>query len=138
MDLGSLTMQEPPVEDHEYLLFVQCCPDPGSSLDDREIDKALGVLDDRTRAPHRWRTEVEAWTDSSPVDAHEPRRRVREYVILSDDPRAAFDLLRPLLGSAGLPEVCRAAYRRREEGATCQVLWPEGDTRPFEPLFEKE
>ena len=136
MDLGSLTRQEPPAEDHEYLLFVQCCPDPGSSLDDRAIDGALGVPDDRTRASHRWHTEV--WTGFSPLDAHEPRRRVREYVILSDDPRAAFDLLRPLQGSAGLPEVCRAAYRRREEGARCQVLWPEGDTEPFEPLFEDE
>ena len=89
-------MQEPAVEDHENLLFVQCCTDTENSLDDRAIDKALGVFDYRTRPPHRWHTEVEVWTDSSPVDAHEPRRRVREYVILSDHPRAAFDLLRPL------------------------------------------
>ena len=136
MDLGSLTMQEPPVEDHEYLLFVQCCPDPGSSLDDRAIDGALGVPDDRTRAPHRWHAEL--GTDFSPLEAHEPRRRVREYVILSDDPRAAFDLLRPLLDSAGLLQVARAAYGRREAGATCQMLWPEGGTAPFEPLFEDE
>ena len=88
------------------------------------------------RAPHRWHTEVEA--GFSPLDAHEPRSRVREYVILSDDPRAAFDLLRPLLESAGLLEVSRAAYRRREAGATCQMLWPEGDTDTFEPLFDDE
>jgi hypothetical protein len=70
MSLGSLTMQEPPGEDHEYLLFVQCCPDPGSSLDDRAIDVALGVPGDRTRATHRWHTEVE--TVLLPLDAHEP------------------------------------------------------------------
>jgi hypothetical protein len=115
---------------------VQCCPDPGSSLDDRAIDVALGVPDLRTRATHRWHTEVE--TVLLPLDAHEPRRRVREYVILSDDPRAAFDLLRPLLESDGLLEVFRTAYRRREAGATCQMLWPEDDTVPFEPLFEDE
>jgi hypothetical protein len=51
IDLGSLTMEEPPVEDHEYFLFLQCCPDPESSLDDRAIDGALGVPDDGTRAP---------------------------------------------------------------------------------------
>jgi hypothetical protein len=93
---------------------------------------------DRTRAPHRWHAEFEVWTDSSPADAHEPRRRVREYVILSDDPRMAFDLLRPLLESAGLLKVTRAAYRRREAGATCQMLWPEGDTDSFESLFDDE
>jgi hypothetical protein len=117
-------------------LFVQCCPDPGDSLDDRAIDGALGVPDDRTRASHGWHAEL--GPVFSPVDAHEPRRRVREYVILSDDPRAAFDLLRPLLESAGLLEVSRAAYRRRAEQATCQMLWPEGDTEPFEPIFEDD
>jgi hypothetical protein len=136
MDLGSLRRQEPPAEDHEYILFVQCCPDPGSSLRDRAIDEVLGVPDDRTRAPHRWHTEVS--TDFSPLDVHESRGRVREYVILSDDPRAAFDLLRPLLVSGGLLEVSRAAYRRREAGAACQMLWPEGDTDSFEPLFDEE
>jgi hypothetical protein len=136
MTLDSLTLQEPPVEDHEYLLFVQCCPDPGSSLDDRVIDGALGVLDDRTRASHRWHAELGSVFSS--LDAHEPERHVREYVILSDDPGVAFELLRPLLESARLLEVSRAAYRRREAGATSQMLWPEGDTEPFEPLFEDE
>jgi hypothetical protein len=134
MDLGSFTRQEPPIEDHEYLLFVQCCPDPGDSLDDRAIDGALGVPDYGTRAPHRWYTET--WTEFSPLDALESRRHAREYVILSDDPRVAFDLLRPLLESAGLLDVSRAAYRRREDAATCQMLWPEGDAEPFEPIFE--
>jgi hypothetical protein len=115
---------------------VQCCPDLGDSLDDRAIDGALGVPDDRTRAPHCWYTEV--WTGFSPLDASEPGRCVREYVILSDDPRSAFDLLRPLLGSSGLLDVSRAAYRRREDGETCQMLWPEGDTQPFEPVFEDD
>jgi hypothetical protein len=136
MTLGSVTIQEPPIDDHEYLLFVQCCPDPGDSLDDRAIDGALGVPDDRTRASHRWHAEL--GPVFSPVDAHEPRRDVREYVILSDDPRAAFDLLRPLLDSAGLLQVARAAYGRREAGATYQMLWPQGDTDPFEPIFEDE
>jgi hypothetical protein len=136
ISLGSLTMQEPPVEDHEYLLFVQCSPDPGDSLDDRAIEGALGIVDDRTRAPHRWHTEH--WTSFSPLDDYKSQHSVREYVILSDDPRAAFDLLRPLLESAGLIDVSRAAYRRREAGATCQMLWPEGDTGPLELLFEDE
>jgi hypothetical protein len=136
MDLDSVTRQEPPAEDHEYLLFVQSCPDPGSYLGDQAIDGALGVPNDWTRVPHRWRTVI--WPGFSPLDAHESRCRVSEYVILSDDPRAAFDLLRPLLESAGLLDVSRAAYRRREAGAPCQMLWPEGDTAPFEPLFEDE
>jgi hypothetical protein len=136
MDLGPVTIQEPPIEDHEYLLFVQCCPDRGDSLDDRAIDGALGVPDDRTRASHRWHAEL--GTVFSPLDAHEPRRCVREYVILSDDPRSAFDLLKPLLDSSGHLEVSRAAYRQREAGATCQILWPQGDTDSFEPLFEDE
>jgi hypothetical protein len=136
MDLGSQTRQEPPAEDHEYFLFVQCCPDPGSSPNDRAIDRALGVPDDWTRASHRWYTEF--WTDFPPLDAHGPRRSVHEYVILSDDPRAAFDLLRPLLESAGLMDVSRAAYRRREDRATCLMLWPERDTEPFEPICEDQ
>jgi hypothetical protein len=129
-------MQEPPVEDHEYFLFVQCCSDVESSMGHRAIDEILGVPDDRTRAPHRWHTDL--WTDLSPLNANESRRCLGEYVILSDDPRVAFDLFRPLLESAGLLHVSRAAYRRREAGATCQMVWPEGDTEPFEPLFEDE
>jgi hypothetical protein len=136
MDLGSLTIQEPPAEDHEYFLFVQCCPDSGRSLHDRVIDRALGVTDDRTRASHRWHTEMS--TDFPPLDSHKPRGRVREYVILSDDPRVAFDLFRPLLESAGLLDISRAAYRRRKDGVTCQMLWPEDDTEPFEPICEDD
>ena len=115
---------------------MQCCPDLEDSLDNLTIDRALGVPDDGTRAPHRWHTELS--TDYSPLDAHEPRHRFREYVILSDDPPTAFALLRPLLASAGLLGVSRAAYRRREDAATCQMLWPEGDAEPFEPIFEDE
>ena len=111
-------------------------PRPKGAPDDRVIDRALGVTDERTRAAHHWHTEL--WTDFPSLDAHQPRRLVREYVILSDDPRTAFDLFRPLLESAGLLDVSRAAYRRREVGATCQMLWPEGDTEPFEPIFEDD
>jgi hypothetical protein len=136
IDLDSFTTQEPPAEDHEYLLFVQCFPDPGCSLDDQAIDEALGVPNDWTRVPHRWCTHV--WPGFSPRDAHESRRPACEHVILADDPRAAFDLLRPLLESAGLLEVSRVADRRREAGATFQMVWPEGDTDPFEPLFDDE
>ncbi len=134
MDLDSLTWEEPPVEDHAYFLFVQCCPDPGSFLNDRAIDVALGVPGDRTRAPHRFHTELRA--EFLRLDAHESQPPVREYVILSDDPRAAFDLLRPLLESAGVLGVSRAAYLRREAQAKCGMLWPEGDTNSFEPLCD--
>jgi hypothetical protein len=54
-----------------------------------------------------------------------------------DDPREAFDLLRPLLESAGL-DVSRAAYRRREDGAARQMLWPRSGTERFEPIFEDD
>jgi hypothetical protein len=136
MDLDSLTTQEAPVDDHEYFLFVQCFTDPGSSLSYEAIDGALGVPNDWTRVPHRWHAAVS--TGVSPLGARESQRAVREYVILSDDPLAAFDLLRPLLESAGLLDVARAAYRRREAGATCQMVWPEGDAEPFEPIFEED
>jgi hypothetical protein len=134
--LDSMTRHEPPLEDHEYFLFVQCCSDSGVSLDDEEIDRALGVPNDWTRTPHCWHAEIGSGISS--LDAHRPRRPVREYVILSDDPRAAFDLLKPLVESAGLLDVSRVAYRRREAGAPCKILWPEGDADSFEPLFEDD
>jgi hypothetical protein len=135
-DFDSMQQAEPPVDDHEYHVFLQYPYDRKHFLGDSKIDEALGVQNDWTRSPHRWIGG--SFGGLSPLDSPTPQARLEEHVILSDDPQDALDLLKPLLQSIGLLDVCRVAYRRRTGASGCQMLWPEGDTDPFEPLFEDE
>jgi hypothetical protein len=60
--VSGLCVRELRAQDHEYLLFVQDCLDPRSSVNHGTIDGALGVPDDWTCASDRWHVEV--WTGS--------------------------------------------------------------------------
>ena len=103
---------------HEFQLVLQLpadCPLEDLGFED-DIAEAVG---DEEGGPHF-------------VDGHSSGAGTIEFFVHTDDPRAAFELCRPLLGSAGLLGMVVAAHRRFSGGGFT-VIWPAGHTGVFKP-----
>ena len=67
------------------------------------------------------------------VDGHDIGSGTINIFIITKDPKRAFASASKILHSRKLLPVLRAAYRDVDE-EVFHVLWPEGDTKPFEVI----
>jgi hypothetical protein len=68
--------------------------------------------------------------DSADVDGHDCGSGETNIFILTSDPTATFQRVRPVLERAACLESVTAAYRE-VDGERYTVLWPEGSEREF-------
>jgi len=74
---------------------------------------------------------IEALGQNHEVDGHDIGSGEINFFILTNAPADALDVVRRILASSGVaPSAIRVAVRAIGSG-DYEVLWPEGDTRPF-------